>query len=177
MEFGERIREIRKTQNLSMKNLGEKVNVSASMISQLERGLVNPSVNLLKNIANNLNVSVGDFFSGETTPSVVIRKNERARIVYKDGKMIHELLAPITNRKIEFIYNIYKPGGMCDVITHNGEECALVLQGSAELGLGDEVYYLEEGDSLYHDSTIPHYIKNIGTCDLCIVYAITPPSY
>lgn len=177
MAIGPRIRAIRESLGISIKDMAEKVDVSPSMISQLERELTNPSVALLKNISDVLGVKVGMLFLENNIPSVVVRKGERKRIVYKDGKMIHEFLAPISDRKIEFIYNIYKPGGAGDLLVHNGEECALVLQGKAKLCVGDDVYELEEGDSIYHDSTIPHSIANSGDVDLVVVYAITPPSF
>ncbi len=60
--------------------------------------------------------------------------------------------------------------------THEGEECGVILQGQLEAMVGDEKFILGPGDSIYHNSLIPHSSKNIGDSDVIMVVAKTPPS-
>ncbi len=72
-----------------------------------------------------------------------------------------------------------EPGAVtCDEpLTHPGEENIVVLQGSMKIQVGEEVYFLEEGDSIYYFSSIPHKIWSTGKEDLIFVSAITPPAF
>ncbi len=59
MKMINRIREVRKQQELSMKKLGEMVGVAESTISQYERGIRQPDLETILKISNALNVTVG----------------------------------------------------------------------------------------------------------------------
>ncbi len=60
--------------------------------------------------------------------------------------------------------------------THEGEECGVILQGQLEARVGDEKFILGPGDSIYHNSLIPHSSKNVGDSDVIMVVSKTPPS-
>lgn len=65
LNLGEKIAEVRKKQNLSIRDLAKLADVTPSLLSQIERGLANPSVNSLKSIASSLNVTLFTFFVSE----------------------------------------------------------------------------------------------------------------
>ncbi|MCL4515630.1 MAG: cupin domain-containing protein [Firmicutes bacterium] len=50
-------------------------------------------------------------------------------------------------------------------VAHAGEECGLVLRGTLEVQVGQEVYALEEGDSICFESSVPHRLRNLGMND------------
>jgi transcriptional regulator with XRE-family HTH domain len=78
MEIGSRIKEYRVQGKLNMKRLADRVKCTASLISQLERGKVGPSISTLKKIAKALNVNIVDFFmSTHNEDDVVTRVSER----------------------------------------------------------------------------------------------------
>ena len=82
--IGEKLKALRESQRLSLRDLGEKVDLSASFLSQLELGQVSPSIASIENIANVLNVHITHFFDDpKKTDSVVMRRNERRRIYSK----------------------------------------------------------------------------------------------
>ncbi len=62
LNLGEKIAEVRKKQNLSIRDLAKLADVTPSLLSQIERGLANPSVNSLKSIASSLNVPLFTIF-------------------------------------------------------------------------------------------------------------------
>lgn len=92
---------------------------------------------------------------------------------------MYELLSPDLNRKIEFLYITIKPGDYSskDLVTHEGEECGIVIKGRLMVKMKDKEYILEEGDSIYFDSTIPHKYINIGDEECISIWAMTPPSF
>lgn len=181
IDIGTRIRDLRKEQKISISELAEKSNVSSGLISQLERNLINPSISSLWNISKSLGVSIGYFFdedeSHESAP--IVKRNNRKRIVTSDSNAIYELLSPDLNRKIEFL-SVTIDQDDCssrDLITHDGEECGIVIKGKLMIKTEKEDYILEEGDSIYFDSTIPHRYINIGE-EVCVsIWAMTPPSF
>ncbi len=60
---------------------------------------------------------------------------------------------------------------------HRGEECATILSGKARVQVGDEYFDLEEGDTIYFDSGVPHRVLNPGTTPMRLISTITPPSF
>ena len=62
-------------------------------------------------------------------------------------------------------------------LSHEDEECTLVMEGKMEIKIGDEFFILEEGDSIYYIASIPHKITSIGNEDLVIISATTPTNF
>ena len=177
-EIGDKIREIRIAQGLTIQTISEATDLSASFISRMERGDINPSLSSVKKIADALQISVGHLFenggsvsspgiSGEEEnrfPEIkVVRKNERRKLVYPGQHTYDYLLTPsIRNVGIEFILTVVEPGGSSgkDFYSHAGEECILINKGTLQLYVGDSEYVLREGDSIHFRSTIPHRYEN-----------------
>ena len=94
-----------------------------------------------------------------------------------DGPRV-EMLCPDLQHKIEFIYLRYPVGTKVEgQYTHEGEECGVVLEGTFKGTFGAWEVILEPGDSIYYDSTIPHYWETVGDTDVRAIWAITPPSF
>ncbi len=64
-----------------------------------------------------------------------------------------------------------------ELISHEGEECGVVIKGTLRVISGDKIYDLNEGDSIYLDSTIPHKYINMGEELSVSVWAMVPPSF
>jgi mannose-6-phosphate isomerase-like protein (cupin superfamily) len=58
-----------------------------------------------------------------------------------------------------------------------GEEIKIVMQGEVEYSVGKKVYHLKEGDVLWHESTIPHKIKNSSDKKAVVFTVDTPPTF
>lgn len=183
IDVGTKIREIRKAKSMTIAALAESCGVSTGLISQIERGTVVPSVVSLWKIASALDKSVGYFFDdGQSEKNLIVREADRNRIKTAGGSAVYELLSPgLANRKIEFLLISINPGEETanDTVTHEGEECGLVLKGTLTVRLGDTEYILNQGDSIYFDCSIPHRFANKATNDeTCVsVWATTPPSF
>lgn len=178
-EIGHKIRELRKSKNLNIADLSNITGLSTGLISQIERDKVVPSITAMLKIANALEVTMGYFFDEEKNISALIRKGERRQIVTNDKSRIYELLAPTTNRKIEFL--LIKLDGCThraeQAISHEGEECGYVIKGNMVVIVDGEKHVLHEGDSIYFDSTKAHVYENYDENECISIWAMTPPSW
>lgn len=181
IKIGKEIKRLRKEKGLLISDLAEMSNLSSGMISQVERDLVSPSIVTLWKITEALGVSIGYLFDEDSTEvtNPVVRKDKRKRISASNHNAFYELLSPDLNRKIEYLYITINPGDSSsdDLVTHEGEEAGIVIKGRLKILMEDKEYILNEGDSIYFDSTIPHRYVNIGDQVCESIWAMTPPSF
>ncbi|WP_028272681.1 helix-turn-helix domain-containing protein [Arthrobacter sp. UNC362MFTsu5.1] len=174
LEVGSRIRELRLEKKFSLRELGARLGISASALSQIETGKRRPSVARLHQIVSILDAPLSAVF-GETTGNtfgtsvelpegaVVQRQNEASELILEGG--VEWLrLSPTPIPGIDLLKVTYPPGGGWDeYLRHNGHETAHVLTGTLNFDVGFEHHTLAAGDSISYSSTSPHRIKNPGT--------------
>jgi DNA-binding XRE family transcriptional regulator/quercetin dioxygenase-like cupin family protein len=186
--LGSRLRNYRETAAMSVRELARRIEVSPSLISQAEHGKVTPSVETLYRVANELGLSVGDFFNdngrghmgrnGEPTPSPggAVQRRETRRKVQLAGGVTWELLTPQPNDKVEFLHVVYPVGGeSCptdSLVRHGGKEYACVLSGRLGIRLGFEEFELGPGDSIAFDAQQPHRLWTIGSKPATAIWVI-----
>jgi transcriptional regulator with XRE-family HTH domain len=176
-QLGRRIRALRTERGLTLAGLASLVGITRSFLSSVERGIAYPSILVLRSIASALEVPVFLLFTAPESNGIVVRKKARKVIKPPGGPLSYELVSPDVRRKIEMIIVHLKPGIDGTAMAHEGEECALVLRGRVVITVGDVDYELDEGDSIYYDSGLPHKAKAIGEENAEIVSAITPPNF
>lgn len=169
IKVGEKIKELRKQKGISLQELSERTGFSSAILSQIENHLVSPPLGVLLKIARALEVEMGYFLGKpDEVPFAIVRKNERksvSRVASKQGVKYgysYESLAyDKKNRHMEPFIVTLEPATMKDrhAYSHEGEEFLFVLEGKMEVTLGDYTDILEEGDSIYYDSTIPHRVQ------------------
>ncbi len=182
--IGRRIRELRIHQGKKLKDLSKKVGVTASFLSQVERGIAVPSISSLKKISDALNISITSLFDEKEEKktseafSPVVRKNER-KILHPSRGVTYHLLSRNLQGKIEFLLAIYEVGASTgnEPYSHRGEECALVLKGKLEVEIGSFAYILGKDDSISFSCEIPHRVRNVGRVPAVSIWCITPPSF
>jgi transcriptional regulator with XRE-family HTH domain len=176
---GSKIRALRKELGMSSSELAEAAGLSQSAISQIERGVVDPSLRTLRAIAETLNTPIFTFFLDTPSKDIVVRRNRRRSFSPPDYKGRYELLSPDSNGKLEMISMSLEPGTASSMqpLCHAGDECMVVLQGQAEIIAGDERFELNAGDSIYLNEGIPHRVTSVGDQELVCIVAISPPSF
>lgn len=162
----------------TVEQLAQRSGVSAGLISQVERGLGNPSLVNLTKLAHALEVPMGAFFHGHTTSRMLVRRDRRRRLVVPDSGLTHELLVPDLDRKLAMVRTIVPPGfdNQEQPFVHPGDECVHVLAGRLEMVVDDERYDLDPGDSLTFDSGLPHWMCNPGEEAAEFIAVSSPPS-
>ncbi|MBA2635011.1 MAG: helix-turn-helix transcriptional regulator [Chloroflexi bacterium] len=176
-ELGRRIRTLRTERGLTLTGLAARVGITRSFLSSVERGVAYPSLMVLRSIAAALEVPVFMLFTAPEANGMVVRKDSRKVIRQPGAPVSYELVSPDLRRKIEMIIVRLKPGMDSAAMAHEGEECALVLSGRVAMTVGDVEYELNEGDSIYYDSGLPHKARALGDEPAEIVSAITPPNF
>jgi mannose-6-phosphate isomerase-like protein (cupin superfamily) len=161
---------------LSLRELARRLEVSPSLVSQIETGKTQPSVRTLYAIVNELGVSLDDVFARENAGVRTTRGRKRRaggdavqrahdRSVIDLGSGVHwERLTTWNDRDVDFLYAIYEPGGASSpdesLVRHNGREFGIVVSGSLGVTVGFDEYVLEPGDSISFDSSVPHRLHN-----------------
>lgn len=175
------IRRFRRERGLSVRDLARKANITPSMLSQIERDLVNPSINTLKTLSVELDVPIYRFFVEEDKPqeNLVVRSGERKTIGDPSINISYDLLTPDVRGSIEFCI-MHVPFQEVETpfsLSHEGEEVAYVLSGKTDLVVNSTRYTLAAGDSIRIPPYMKHYWANTyeGICD--VIFAITPPSF
>lgn len=173
--LGRNIRTMRKARRLTLTQLAADTGFSKGYISQVERGLVNPSIAALQKIAGVLETPVS-FFFGEQEGSQgphprIVRSGDRRILRYPDSGIEYQLLSPDFRSRFTLLYIREVPGASShpQPIQHDGEELILVLAGALEYWAGDEKYVLEKGDTIWHFSSLPHKWKVIGNEEVEVV--------
>jgi transcriptional regulator with XRE-family HTH domain len=193
IELGARIRHIRTGEaNLTIEALAGAAGVSVSLISQIERGRAEPSLNSLRRIGAALGVPIARFFVGDDNDGdedsdslgrrLVVRRDERKRLRVPESDISWELLVPDLNRKLEVLWGEVGPGATTppagrEPSQHIGEEVLVVLEGTLTVTYDDQDFEIGPGDSMAFDPMVPHRIENRGKKPVRMVIALTPPSF
>ena len=182
--LGAKLRSLRKTKNLSLKQLASRVACSPSYVSMVENGKVDPGISRLKRIADGLEITIVDLFQAHTNQltndqEIIVRKQERVQAEFPRSRTRLEILVPQLSRKqMDARLAIIQPGGDSGgEYKHPGEEFGLLLVGILELTIGGVKYELFEGDSFYFDSNRDHRYRNPGDKDTMVVWINHPPTF
>lgn len=176
---GVRIRALRQQRGLTVRALASSTGLSIGLISQVERGLVDPSLETLRRVGRVLEVPIFDLFGdARDAPAAVVRKDTRMLIQSPQGGVTYTRISPGSG-KIEMLEGHLEPGGASSAQpwAHPSEECVLVVSGRVVVEVAGERYLLASGDSCYFDSRLPHRYTNETSQPARYVLGITPPSY
>lgn len=179
-ETGRRLKEVRTKLGLSQRQLAKTSGVANATISQIESGSLNPTVGMLKKVLDGIPISLSDFFAEnfEFSEEVFFTADTLIEIG-KDGVSYRQVGTHLHNKAIQLLKECYQPGASTGKhpLTHEGEECGIILKGSLEVRVGEQRKVLHAGDAYYFKSSTPHHFKNIGheTCE--VISACTPPSF
>jgi DNA-binding XRE family transcriptional regulator/mannose-6-phosphate isomerase-like protein (cupin superfamily) len=172
---------MRKEKGMTLADLSDITGLSQAIVSQIERGLANPSFTTLAQLAHGLDIPVGKFFIGqEDSKSPVVRKSERRSLkgVTREsvGEAVHELLTPGLNGAIEAQWIMTPPGHdtSANPFRHSGEEFCYIVSGRKDVYLDGVCHSLEEGDSITYSSEIPHWYKNSYE-EVCVAIWVNVP--
>lgn len=176
--IGERIRYFRQLRGITLKGMAEKVGITPSMLSQIERDLANPSLNTLRMISVVLGIPLFRIFMDDATSNAnVVHPENRKHII--DNGVEYELLTPNLSFTMEFCQLKLQSGCSTanSAMSHKGEEVALVQKGTFSLSLDGVNYVLHEGDSILIPSQAKHVWTNVGKETAELVFAVTPPDF
>lgn len=176
--LGARIRAERERQKRSLREFARSLNISASMISQIECGRAMPSVGTLFAIATALDLPFDHLFAnGEPSPipskkpdqlkaSDMVQRQERRIGLRLENDVRWERLTALPDDHVEFVHVVYEPGAMSapdkKLMHHGGKEYGYLISGQLGMQVGDQEVALRPGDSISFNSQLPHRLWTIG---------------
>jgi transcriptional regulator with XRE-family HTH domain len=183
-DIGAKIKVLRTAKKKTLQEVANETGFSPALISQIENNNVSPPIATLSKVAKVLGVRVGYFFKddGPEEEYEVIRKGDRpvvTRVISRTGKEHGYTYNALTFKKRDksmepFILQVDPEVREDDALySHEGEEFLLMLEGEAEMILGDERVVLYEGDSIYFQSSVRHRLLShggVGATVLAVLY-------
>jgi transcriptional regulator with XRE-family HTH domain len=184
-QIGEKLRSLRLRRKLGLVQLGQHTGLSPALLSKLERGKLFPTLPTLLRIALVFSVGLEYFFADDRKHHTlgVVRKKERLRFPEKpsinDPAYVFEVLDfTATERKLNAYLAEFNtlPEEKMRAHHHAGGEIIYVLEGCLELRIGEAVHQLDEGDSIYFDSALPHSYRRAGAKRRTVALVVTTPT-
>ena len=175
-ETARRIRELRLISGISVEEMAKRTDLSVEEYIQCEEGNRNMSIAFLYRCVLIFGVDMGDLLEGRSPKLrsyALTRKGEGQRIEEAHNMLGFNLAADFRNRIALPLYMEvkYKPDAQIELITHEGQECDIVIRGHLKIQVGDHTEVLHPGDTIYYDSSKPHGMIAAEGED-CAFYAI-----
>lgn len=163
-EVAGRIKDLREATGYSQDELAKLTGVSLEDYKILEQGETDFSFTFIYKCAKACGVEVVDILEGRSTTLTsfaITRKGEGLKIVKKKG-FVYNNLAPKFKDKlaepflVKFPYLEEEQNAPIKLSSHNGQEFDVIVKGSLKVQVGNHIDILNEGDSIFYNSLIPH---------------------
>ena len=178
--IGHRLKGIRTRLGMSQRQLARVSGVANATISQIEAGRLNPTVSMLKKVLDGIPISMSEFFADESeTPDRIFFRADELTEIADGGVSFLQVGANLGDKAVQLIKECYQPGAGTGrhAITHDGEECGIILSGRLQVTVGDRTAILRAGDAYYFKSSQPHNFHNPGSEPCELISACSPPSF
>ncbi len=175
--IGERLREMRSTRNLSLRELSAATGLSATLLSQVERGVTEPSLVTLRKLATYFGESVAAMFTDPAAPSVSIsRPGHRLMLTAPGSHFAYERLAR-GDGKLEVLRGVLLSGEStsAEPWPHPSAECVYVIAGELIAEVAGTDYPVRAGESISFDARQAHRYRNAGEAESEFILSVTPP--
>ena len=182
MNVGDIIHRLRKERKMTLLELSQKSGVALATLSRVENGKMTGTLDSHMRIAEALETTLPDFYKNlsgsRKTVEVRIKKRVVDVFVHNRSSTSEILASKAMNKKMmPIMVKIAKGGNTHKEETKPGvEKFIYILDGKIEAHLGEENYALTKGDTLYFESSLPHYFKNTGTGEARIISVVSPPA-
>ncbi len=182
MSIGSNIKAIRTEKGITIKELAAMVNVTTSLISQIEHDKANPSINTLLAISTALNTDIRTFFQGYAPdePAMVVRPEDRILVGNSETGWIQEYLTSSDLKRFSVIYQRVPPGASTRKVpeindpAQEGYEFGYVIKGRLKVTVEKTAYVLEAGDAITFEAQKDHYLVNCYKEDTELIWLIIP---
>lgn len=168
-KIGKRIKTYREKLAIGVEELADKAGLSLSLLEDIEAGKIIPAIGVMVKLSRALGQRVGTFTDDQIARDPVITRSsdrEEGVALHKGNDQGHysyySLGSGKTDRHMEPFYINISPTEDKSTSAHEGEEFVVVTSGAVELIYGNETYVLNEGDSMYYNSLVPHCLSAVG---------------
>ncbi len=160
-EIGKRIKELRLINNLTCESISNEFGTDAGVYKKYEEGETDIPVGFLYRLSKKFNIELTALITGEEpklNEYCVVRKGKGANIERRKEYKYQDLSYNFTHKKVEtFLVNI-PPNKSAEktFYSHEGQEFNYLLAGKMKITLNNHEIILEEGDSIYFNSSLKH---------------------
>lgn len=178
--IGGKIRSLRKKQAQTLEDLSQSTGLSKGLLSQVERGISQPSLETLWKITKALDTSIVHFFEDVSHSQVhVVKRDERSKIVFPSISGTCYVLGHTDHTRLRMLEIILQPGEtMRDEFPgREGEQCLVVTMGELFFQVGEDEYTLQAGDSVFFDSSLSHCSMNKTEEPASYIWSVTPTKF
>jgi transcriptional regulator with XRE-family HTH domain len=156
--LGRAIRRRRKELALTLAQVADTAGISVSLLSQVERGQIDPSLDSLRSIAEAISTTPFHLLSDHTDRAAVIPNGQGRQVEVPQGRGRLEILTPWSDASFVVGRWALEPGGSTPDLSRarDGEEALYVVSGTASIEAGEEVHVAREGDFFTCDARLPH---------------------
>ena len=181
MWLGQRIRQLRKSHHQSLTELAGACQISVGLLSQIERGLSSVSVKSLHALAQELCVPPDSLLRNAQTNQPesqghVARSGTHRKLALEEKGISKEIVTPPAAKDLDLCRVFIQPGGSSGdqwFSTDKGEQVGMVLAGSLELWIDNQVVLINTGDSFCYSSRTPRRWRNPGKVLTEVIWAIS----
>ena len=179
MDIGQKIRQLRTQNNLTLEELASRSELTKGFLSQVERNLTSPSVSTLEDILEALGTDLASFFKDSKENKVVFKKEDYF-VDEHEEYCIHWIVPNAQKNEMEPILLELSPQGSSkEFDPHDGEEFGYVLSGRIKLVNLDtgKVYTVKKGQTFYVKGSFSHCLKNDSAQPARVLWICTPPIF
>ena len=178
-QIANRIKELRLITGLSVQEMATRTGTTVEEYEQCEAGNRNLSIAFLYHCTLSFGVDMGDILEGKSPKLrsyALTRKGDGQKIEEAHHMIGYNLASGFRNRialplYMELGYREGSENQPIDLVTHEGQECDIVIKGQMKIQIGDHSEILNPGDCIYYDSGTPHGMVAVNGED-CTFYAI-----
>jgi transcriptional regulator with XRE-family HTH domain len=181
MKIGEKIRTMRKERGLTLLELSEKSGVALATLSRIENDRMTGTLESHMAIGGALGVSLPELYAHLSSPKSnpeVQTASERTEVFVHDKRSVSEMLASkVLEKKMMPVMIKLERGGRTHLEENKKgvEKFIYVMGGKVEAVVGEKKYSLAKSDTLYFDSSAPHYFTNVGNSEARLICVVSPP--
>ena len=181
-EIAARIRELREIAGFSVAEMATKTEVSEAEYDRYESGLLDFPFTFIHKCALAFGVGITDLLEGQSArlqSYTVTRRGEGQETAREAGIEIRNL-APLFRKKlaepywVHYTYSEELQHKPIHLTKHSGQEFDFVMSGRLKVQVGENVEYLDEGDSIYYNSSTPHGMIAVDGRDCLFVAVVLP---
>lgn len=179
--LGADLRALRKARGLTLSELADAMGRSVGWMSQVERGISEPSVSDLRRLAKTMDVSVASLLQQtsihDQEQGYIVRAEQRRPIGSRAEGLAEELVSPDLTDDFEMVHSTFAAGAcITEPVTRPTQEVGFIMSGQLEMTINGTAYLLDEGDS-FRVRGEPFTWRNPGHTPCLAIWVIAPPVY
>lgn len=163
--FAQNLKRLREEKRLSLDNMAKLSGVSKSMLGQIERGEVNPTISTVWKISNGLKVSFTTLMSRPEVDIEIVYKEDIEPLTENEGKSRnYPVFSFDETRRFEMYLLEIEKGGQLSAEAHpqGTQEFITVFSGELTIKVNEKEYIVANGNSIRFKADTRHYYCNSG---------------